>query len=292
LSNFFSNFSDKFEYLKAGDVLIIYVITLLIIQKILINNSQYVSIFLNTTALFAPYFLYASKGAFLAAIFFTLLQFNSLKKYFFIFSIENLRKALLSVLIFFVSTFYIYGNFIFEKSIDDDTPLFTTIDVFEGLSAIIDQRNTTETFASLYIENARLYSQDATANWRLQIWQDVLVDLSSSNKIFFGYGYNEIIPAMDDKERRGSDGTNENVHNYFINILARGGIFQLSLFIIFHVLIIRLYYKKYHSLSILKFVIPIFIVALFDTSMESVRFPLLYYSFLGYFLNEDSIYLQ
>ena len=96
---------------------------------------------------------------------------------------------------------------------------------------------------------------------------------------------------MDDKERRGSDGTNENVHNYLINIFARGGLFQLTLFLMLHVSIIRLYHQKFGNYSILKLLIPVFIVSFFDTSMESVRFPFLYYSFLGYFLNEDSIYL-
>ena len=160
-----------------------------------------------------------------------------------------------------------------------------------GLVAIVDERNTTEAFASLFIRDGRLYSEDVTANWRLQIWQDIFDDLQIKNKILFGYGYNEIIPAMDDKERRGSDGTNENVHNYLINIFARGGLFQLTLFLMLHVSIIRLYHQKFGNYSILKLLIPVFIVSFFDTSMESVRFPFLYYSFLGYFLNEDSIYL-
>ena len=171
--------------------------------------------------------------------------------------------------------------------------MFIPSEVIEGIIAIAEERNTSQTFASLYVENSRIYSIDATANWRLQIWQDVIWDISSTpKKLLFGYGYSEIIPAMDDKERRGSDGTNENVHNYFVNILARGGMLQVFLFASFHILIVKQFKEKFGNLSILKFVIPVFVVSFFDTSMESVRFPLLYYSFLGYFLNEDSIYLQ
>ena len=65
-----------------------------------------------------------------------------------------------------------------------------------------------------------MYSEDATANWRLQIWQDIIEDLSEKELYIFGYGYEEIIPAMDDVERKGTDGTNEHVHNYFVNITA------------------------------------------------------------------------
>ena len=40
-----------------------------------------------------------------------------------------------------------------------------------------------------------------------------------------GYGYNEILPVMTDPSapgRLGRDGLNEHVHNYFVNIFARG----------------------------------------------------------------------
>ena len=188
--------------------------------------------------------------------------------------------------------FYIYGNFIFEKVPGESNDIVVSLDIVDSLSAIVDERNTSEAFFSFYVDRGRLYSEDVTANWRLQIWQDIIHDLNQSNNLAFGYGYNEIIPAMDDKERRGSDGKNENVHNYFINIFARGGLLQLLLFITFHTFIVIYYFRKFQNFKILKFMIPIFIVSFFDTSMESVRFPFLYYSFIGYFFNEDSIYLQ
>ena len=106
-----------------------------------------------------------------------------------------------------------------------------------------------------------MYSEDATANWRLQIWQDIIEDLNEKELYIFGYGYEDIIPAMDDVERKGTDGTNEHVHNYFVNITARGGLMQLILFIAFHYAFIKNYYREYNSLKILKFIIPAFIVA-------------------------------
>ena len=60
--------------------------------------------------------------------------------------------------------------------------------------------------------------------------------MDSKNIFFKGYGYNEIIPVMLDPSapgRLGRDGLNENVHNYFVNILARGGIVQLIIFMLF-----------------------------------------------------------
>ena len=293
LSNFFINYSDKFEYLKAGDILMVFVISTLMIQKMYFNNFKFFAIFMMLTALFIPYFLYASKGAFLSLLIYCILQFKSVSKHLFKFRMKTFYVIVFSVAIFSFSTFYIYGNFVFEKLSQDDSQTYIPSEVIDGIVAIAEERNTSQTFASLYVENSRIYSKDATANWRLQIWQDVIWDICSTPKKFlFGYGYTEIIPAMDDKERRGSDGSNENVHNYFVNVLARGGMLQVLLFASFHILILKQFKEKFANLSILKFVIPVFIVSFFDTSMESVRFPLLYYSFLGYFLNEDSIYLQ
>ena len=289
---FFDNFSDKFEFLKAGDVLLIFVLTLLILQNSLNNSLKYKTIFLFTFSIFLPYFLYASKGAFLAAVVFLFLQLNSIKSIFTKFTLKNISILIGSIVLFFSSTFYIYGNFIFEKIPGESIELVDNLDIVDSLSAIVEERNTTEAFFSFYVEGKRLYSEDVTANWRLQIWQDIIQDLDETDNVLFGYGYNKIIPAMDDKERRGSDGKNENVHNYFFNIFARGGLFQLFLIMTFHIFIVFYYFKKFKNLKILKFVLPIFVVSFFDTSMESVRFPFLYYSFLGYFFNEDSIYLQ
>ncbi len=292
VKSFFDNYSDKFEFLKAGDVLLIFVLSFLVLQNILNNSLNYKTVFLFTFSIFLPYFLYASKGAFLAAIVFLILQLNSIKSIFMKFTLKNIFILIGSIILFFSSTFYIYGNFIFEKIPGESIELVDNLDIVDSLSAIVDERNTTEAFFSFYFEGGRLYSADVTANWRLQIWQDIIQDLNKSDNVMFGYGYNEIIPAMDDKERRGSDGKNENVHNYFFNIFARGGLLQLFLIITFHVFIVFYYFKKFKNFKILKFMIPIFIVSFFDTSMESVRFPFLYYSFIGYFFNEDSIYLQ
>ena len=278
IESYFLLYSDKFEYLKAGDVLLAFCIIILVNENGFKSKYSFTFFYLFIASLFAPYFLYASKGAFLAFLFIFIFQFKNilmnLKKYKF----RSFGLLICAVVIFFSSTYYIYGNFVFEKD-ENNQKLEIQELVLGGVTSILNERNTTEIFASFYFSDGRLYSEDVTANWRLQIWQDVVQDLNYKNRILTGYGYESIIPAMDDIERRGTDGTNEHVHNYFINILARGGTSQLLIITLFHIFIVKIYYQKYKSLKILKFIIPAFIVSFFDTSMESVRFPILYYSF-------------
>ena len=78
------------------------------------------------------------------------------------------------------------------------------------MSRAAQQKNTTELFGSFFIMDGRLYSEEQMANWRLQIWQDVFVDMNTKNILFKGYGYKEIIPVMTDPTapgRLGWDGT-------------------------------------------------------------------------------------
>ena len=94
----------------------------------------------------------------------------------------------------------------------------------ENLQDLLERRNYVGVIFSLYIDNGTLKSTDGTLNWRLDIWQDLLADMSKNNKNIFGYGYNSILSVMTDPSepgRMGSDGMNENIHNYFLNIFAR-----------------------------------------------------------------------
>ena len=91
---------------------------------------------------------------------------------------------------------------------------------------------------------------------------------------------------MNHWERSGSDGTNENPHNFIIYSLGRGGVLQPLLVTIFHLSILLYWYKKYRNINILLYITPVLMTSFFDASMESVRFPFVYYSFLGLILNE------
>ena len=143
------------------------------------------------------------------------------------------------------------------------------------------------------------------ADWRLQIWQDIsrdifwYADYSTNSKgtvirdqkqprydLFYrGFGYNEKLPAMDFSERSGTDGTNENPHNFLIYSLGRGGLFNLLLFSTFHLSIIVYFYKRDKSFKTLLFLIPVLMTSFFDASMESVRFPFVYYTYMAIVYN-------
>ena len=144
-------------------------------------------------------------------------------------------------------------------------------------------------FLTFYIENGRLFSEDETTNWRLDIWQDVL-KINSRKKNFYGYGYKSIIPQMQDPSapgRLGMDGQ-MNIHNYFVTVYSRGGILQLLLFILLHISLIKIWKNKNANMKILIYYLPIIFVSSLDISMDGVQFPLIFYSFLGYFLSSTS----
>ena len=291
LISFFENYSDKFDFQKGSDLLIIYVVSILFIQRNMKNEFNAFGIFLASSAILLPLFLYKSKGAFLPAILFVLYYLFLSRK---LITAQLLKSALvgfLSLILFIVSTFEVYGNLNFKKmgmdgynSAEELTQLFTINELDKGLTAITSEKNTDKFFLSFFIMDGRLYSREMMANWRLEIWQDILRDLNNENRFLKGYGYNEIIPAMDLVHRRGTDGTNENPHNFVFYILARGGLIQLILFASFYLSIIVLYHKKFKNYNILIFLVPILTTSLFDASLESIRFPLIFYSFLSYFM--------
>ena len=115
-------------------------------------------------------------------------------------------------------------------------------------------------------------------------------DMVDDEILLNGYGYNEIIPAMIDPNepgRTGRDGKNENLHNYFVNIFARGGFLQLILFLTFFYLLINSLKKDVRFYRITSFILGALMTSSFDPSMEGVQFPLIFYFFLGYFVNQN-----
>ena len=164
-------------------------------------------------------------------------------------------------------------------------------DISAKAEQIIEYRSTIDDEAEtsfIYVADGRLYSIDGNLNWRLQIWQDVLFDLSNSNKLSIGYGFNSIIPAMEDPIRKGADGTNENVHNFLINILARGGLVGLLLYLAFFFFLLKEIIKDKNNYQILNLILPIIFTSLFDASMENAHFPLLFYISIGLYIQNNS----
>ena len=139
----------------------------------------------------------------------------------------------------------------------------------------------------IYFENNRINSGDGNLNWRLQIWQDVYQDLDEKNKLLTGYGFDGAIPAMERIDRAGLDGTNIHVHNYFVNILARGGLIHLILFLLFYLFLINRILNMQEINNTIAFILAVLFVSFFDSSMETVRFPFLFYTVLSYKLKKE-----
>ena len=287
--SFFNNYSDKFQFLKGSDILLVYLITVILSYQLFNSPKNNIMFLFTSTALMIPLLLFLSRGAFLpASIFFIIEVFFWRKEI-----LKNLSFTLLITVlcipIFLASTLNVYGNLSFTK-IEDSIQTADENIVFDNVTSLIRDKNTHKVFFSFYILDGRLTSEDITSRWRLDIWQDVVEDIYEDNLFISGYGYNEIIPAMIDPNepgRTGRDGTNENLHNYFINILARGGIFQLILFLAFFSLIVNSLKKENKIFRVTNFMIAALIAASFDPSMEGVQFPLIFYFFVGYLMSQN-----
>ena len=319
--NFFLDFSDKWDFVKASDILLAYTLantSNYLLFKNRFNSFVYFSI---SSAVLLPLFLFMSKGAFFPSLIFIfmflIVYINTIK----IKKLKSMFVILISVVLFVLSTYEVWGNLNFEKGefnlSTEEESLLRLNTLGRGISDIADQKDTVDVFASLYVAKYtgynRLYSTDMMLDWRFQIWQDVTRDLfwyseyledpndgysivrnelsKRDYKILVGLGYNEILPAMNHWERQGNDGSNENVHNYFFNVLGRGGILQLITICIFIIaMILDIKDKQLRKIFIIT-LIPIYLTSFFDTSMESLRFPFVFYSGLVilFKLNENSL---
>jgi hypothetical protein len=234
-----------------------------------------------TVPLLLPLLLEMSRGSFIGALAFLFLVLI----YNFRFFIKNPMFSIMIIVIsstFFIVSTYRISGIEFNLSQQDNVPIDTSIS--GNIAKIAAKKETRKAFLSFYIQDGRLVSDDNTTDWRLDIWQDIIEDLSDKNSLSKGYGYNSIIPVMTDPTapgRLGRDGLNENVHSYIFNIIARGGVYQLIIFFFFHLSIILIWRKQYNNLDILLFMIPVFINSFTDMNMEGVQFPFMYYFFLG-----------
>jgi len=283
--NFFTNYSDKFERHKGSDLLMVFVITTFFSLKKLPYKRLTIDIFILLSALYLPLIMWKSKGATIGFIAYVVIQLVKNKKYFNNLLYRNIILAVLFGVLFFLSSIGIssYTNF--------DVPSD------EAVNVVVSKKFSNNKWLLLYIEDGRLFSYDANANWRLQIWQDVIkdslgndlnggpqgykfpVDQEHNKTYLYGLGYKEIIPAMSTPNRMGWDGKNENVHNFLVQNYARGGLVHLSLFVYLFWLFLYKYNNK--DRNVLIYVLPFFITSLFDASMENAHFPIIFYFFLG-----------
>ncbi len=289
--DFFVLNSDKFQFLKASDIFIGYASINFLNKYFIKSQNRRFLYFMITSGLMLPLLLFASRGSFLGVVIYMLFELFYSRRYI---NNNKLRVGiylLISLLFFSFSALRIDRSELNRPSFDDLVQVVNPSAVSDSISSLAEEKDTVRVFFSFYFHYGRLESTDPTANWRLDIWQDVVFDMVKEGKVLTGYGYNEIFPQMLDPTapgRLGRDGMNEHVHNYFVNIFGRGGIVQLLFFLIFHFGIIQYWKKENQNYQILMYVLPALIVSLLDITMEGVQFPMVYYFFLYYFLKNST----
>jgi O-antigen ligase len=229
-----------------------------------------------------------SRSAFLSIIIFFLIAFSEFKK-----NIKEPDRVLyvsifVSIIIFILSSSWVVSKDIsIDEEITDDikyavTSRYNTINDNPYEEKVLD-------LSLFYFRDGRAFSSDGNLNWRLQIWQDILSDMWNSNNILNGYGFQEIIPAMNSDQRLGQDGTNINVHNYVIHILSRGGMIHLTLYIMIYYQIFKMFKAKAISKDYQLIVFPLIFNSLFDPSMENAHYSIIMYLLIGLALNNRII---
>lgn len=271
-------YTDKFDYLKASDLIIFFIFFVYFFKKSTFNNQLNLNVFIFLFSIFyLPLMMNKSRGASIAFIVFIS---------FLIYELVKLKKSqnfyiltiIFSSLIFVLSAFIVSKSPVELEEIDDKVVYVSTSRYekpVQNTPQVIDD------YPILYIEGIRLFSSDGNLNWRLQIWQDVFADTNSKNIVLKGYGYNIQIPAMEPAYRSGNDGTNENVHNFFVNIYARGGLIHLLLYLSFFVFLFKSVKQQNRVRILAMFFIPLIFTSFFDASMENAHYPLIFYFLMG-----------
>ena len=278
IQDFFYSYSDKFRLPKGSDLFLVFSIFLIFIFEKLKDSHKLKIYLFFVLGTFIPLIFYASRGAAIGTIILCTFLFLNSRSIF----LKNYKFLLLYSIIFF-STLIISSIYLDTTELD-----LGEIHPKEALNSVettlVTKRFEERNLPFFFIDNNRLVSGDGNLNWRLQIWQDVIQDLKSKKKLLNGYGYSDNIPAMEKIDRKGLDGTNIHVHNYFVNIFARGGLVQLILFLSFYLILLKKLYLNYVTKKFFYFVLAVLVVSFFDSSMESVRFPFLFYTTLSYSL--------
>ncbi len=289
--DFFKANSDKFQFLKASDIFIGYASVNFLMKYILKSQNRRFLFFLITSGLLLPLLLFASRGSFLGVLIYMIFEIFYSRKYI----INNKTRVFIYILIssvfFSFSTLRIDRVELARPTVEEIIKVANPSTISESITSLAQEKETVTVIFSFYMHYGRLESTDPTTNWRLDIWQDVVFDMFNENRVLTGYGYNEIFPQMLDPTapgRLGRDGMNEHVHNYFVNIFARGGIFQLFIFLIFHLGLIKFWKDNNQNNQILTYMVPVFIVSSLDITLEGVQFPFIYYFFLYYFLKNST----
>ena len=248
--DFFLSISDKYEPHKGSDILIMTLVPLYFVNRFFEDRRLSLNYFLFYSALFLPLLLYKSRGAFIAFLLFLILEIYNLKDSFNVSLSKNTFLIIFSVFIFILSSYIVTESDVQVDSVGSTVTELATYRI----------PDTEKEFVPIFFSDGRIFFR-FKLELRFQIWQDVIEDMQEKNIFFTGYGFNEKIPAMNDPLRAGDDGLNENIHNFLLNVFARGGVFHFIIYIfLFLFMILKL--KSIHgNYSFLSLIIPILLAS-------------------------------
>ena len=230
-----------------------------------------------------------SRSAFISCVIFLILLIPYFRKNKKNFDKKLFFTILASVIVFVLSTSWVVSrDLVVDEEISDElkfaiTSRYQTINdnVYEAEYLKLNL---------FYFEDGRIFTTDGNLNWRFQIWQDIFSDMWNTEYFYFGYGYEDLIPAMDNDQRYGQDKQNINVHNYFVHIFSRGGIFSLLLVVLFYFYLYQAFKFKDLKLDFLQIFIPLIFNSFFDPCMENAHYPIIFYLLLGLTFNKSIIF--
>ena len=275
LTQFFNVYSDKTQFLKGAEIAIFFIVVTFFANKY-IEKGPLVDLFALTSSIYIPLIFFKSRSAAIALFIYIALMLYRKKEYFF----ENKRRSiivfLISLILFITTSHFLVDNsFKFQETPEAVAQVFKhkyiVSNTYDGDVAL------------LYIYDGRLFSADGNLNWRLQLWQEIIIFAEQNNQILFGQGFHSKPPVFDNFIYSGVDGLNENSHNYFLNVFIRGGIFGLLLILYFFYNMLKIPKINYTNFEFLIFFLPLVFISMFDGSMENPYFAIVFYFFVTSF---------
>ena len=270
LIKFFEKYADKFQFMKASELIIVFIFVSFLGNRY--GRDSFFEIFFLSSSLFIPLLIFKSRGSGIAVIIYFLLEVFRYKKYFFFNKKRSIALVFIFVILFSISANFLIGtDFVIEDTDSDVAELF--LYRFEAGNSFNNE------LSLFFIDKGRLYSSDGNLNWRFQIWQQIYEDNKNSERLIFGQGFNERLKVFDIKVFTGLDGSNENPHNFIMNIFGRIGFLGLIIYFYFFYELLKLFQKKIINLMFYTFFHQFY---LFHYLTHLLKIHILEYYFLSF----------